>query len=243
MKILAATNNKHKVEEFRNILKDTGVEIISQEELGKELPDIPEDGETFEENAGIKALGFAKFAGLTVIADDSGLEIRALDGAPGIYSARYAETNDKRIEKVLRELKKKCQRDKTEECQSVSVSKCQGGKTEDRSGFGNRKTGDQQLTTDNQRLTTDDRAARFVCVIALASPEKVIATFRGEVYGRIGYEPKGSGGFGYDPVFIPDGYDRTFAELGADIKDKISHRANALKKLDEFLAGIARCDQ
>ena len=104
MKILAATNNKHKVEEFRNILKDTGVRIISQDELGKKLPDIPEDGETFEENAKIKALGFAKFADLTVIADDSGLEIRALDGAPGIYSARYAETNDKRIERVLREL-------------------------------------------------------------------------------------------------------------------------------------------
>ncbi|MEI6421087.1 MAG: non-canonical purine NTP pyrophosphatase, partial [Lentisphaerota bacterium] len=88
MKILAATNNKHKIGEFRNILKDTGVQIISQEELGKQLPDIPEDGDTFEENAKIKALGFAKFAGLTVIADDSGLEIRALAGAPGIYSAR-----------------------------------------------------------------------------------------------------------------------------------------------------------
>ena len=238
MKILAATNNKHKVEEFRNILKDTGVRIISQDELGKKLPDIPEDGETFEENAKIKALGFAKFADLTVIADDSGLEIKALDGAPGIHSARYAATNDKRIERVLRELEKTCQRDKPEECQSVRVSRCQGGKTEDISGFGNWKTGDWRLTTNDPRLATsafDDRAARFVCVIALASPEKVIATFRGEVYGRIGYEPKGIGGFGYDPIFIPDGYEKTFAELGADIKDKISHRANALKKLDEFL--------
>ena len=125
MKILAATNNKHKIGEFRNILKDTGVQIISQEELGKQLPDIPEDGDTFEENAKIKALGFAKFAGLTVIADDSGLEIRALDGAPGIYSARYADTNDKRIERVLRELGEKCQSVKVSECQSVKVSKCQ----------------------------------------------------------------------------------------------------------------------
>ena len=125
MKILAATNNKHKIGEFRNILKDTGVQIISQEELGKQLPDIPEDGDTFEENAKIKALGFAKFAGLTVIADDSGLEIRALDGAPGIYSARYADTNDKRIERVLRELGEKCQSVRVSECQSVKVSECQ----------------------------------------------------------------------------------------------------------------------
>ncbi len=223
MKILAATNNKHKVEEFRNILKDTGVQIISQEELGKELPDIPEDGKTFEENAVIKALGFAKFADLTVIADDSGLEIKALDGAPGIYSARYAETNDKRIERVLRELERESRRN---------------GETEKRRSnpIRNNEFPNWPLTTNDLRLITpDDRTARFVCVIALANPEKIIATFRGEVYGRIGYEPKGSGGFGYDPVFIPDGYDETFAELGAATKDKISHRANALKKLDEYL--------
>lgn len=231
MKILAATNNKHKIEEFRNILKDTGVQIISQEELGKELPDIPEDGDTFEENAKIKALGFAKFAGLTVIADDSGLEIRALAGAPGIYSARYAETNDKRIERVLRELEE---------------VKRRNGETAKRRSNSENLIKLERWITNNRRPATDDydaRAARFVCVIALASPEKIISTFRGEVYGRIGFEPRGSGGFGYDPVFIPDGYDKTFAELGADIKDKISHRANALMKLDEFLAGIARSNQ
>lgn len=218
MKILAATNNKHKIEEFRNILKDTGVQLVSQDELGRELPDIVEDGCTFEENAKIKALGFAKFANLTVIADDSGLEIKALDGAPGIYSARYAETNDKRIERVLRELEE--------------VKRRIGETAKRRSNSGNsNKIENWQSSIENN----SDRAARFVCVIALADPEKVIATFRGEVYGSIGHEPKGNGGFGYDPVFIPDGYDRTFAELGADIKDRISHRANALKKLDEYL--------
>jgi XTP/dITP diphosphohydrolase len=230
LKILAATNNKHKIGEFRNILKDTGVEIISQEELGKQLPDIPEDGKTFEENAGIKALGFAKFADMTVIADDSGLEIRALDGAPGIYSARYAETNEKRIERVLRELEEVNRR--------IGETANRSLNSENSYKIGNWQSAIENLKTDNERLATsdfNDRAARFVCVIALASPEKVIATFRGEVYGRIGYEPKGCGGFGYDPVFIPDGYDRTFAELGSDIKDKISHRANALKKLDEYL--------
>ena len=212
---------------------------ISQDELGKNLPDIPEDGETFEENAKIKALGFAKFADLTVIADDSGLEIKALDGAPGIYSARYAATNDKRIERVLRELE--------EENRRTGDTANRSSIPEKNNDFPDQRltTDDWRLTTDDQRLATtdhrltpgdfDDRTARFVCVIALASPEKVIATFRGEVYGRIGYEPKGNGGFGYDPIFIPDGYEKTFAELGADIKDKISHRANALKKLDEFL--------
>ena len=174
MKILAATNNKHKVEEFRNILKDTGVRVISQDELGKNLPDIPEDGETFEENAKIKALGFAKFADLTVIADDSGLEIKALDGAPGIYSARYAATNDKRIERVLRELEEENRRT---------------GDTANRSSIPEKNNDfpDQRLAIYDWRLTTSDfdgRTARFVCVIALASPEKVIATFRGEVYGR-----------------------------------------------------------
>jgi hypothetical protein len=97
------------------------------------------------------------------------------------------------------------------------------------------RAGQRPTTRSTSSGQADDRAARFVCVIALASPEKVIATFRGEVYGRIGYESKGSGGFGYDPVFIPDGHDKTFAELGSDIKDKISHRANALMKLNEYL--------
>ena len=242
LKILAATNNRHKIGEFRNILKDTGVRIISQDELGRELPDIPEDGETFEENAKIKALGFAKFADLTVIADDSGLEIKALDGAPGIYSARYAETNDKRIARVLRELEG-VKRGTGKSAGDNKPCRTQLEKRRLNSGKLNKiknwKTSGQQpaarSTSSGQADDFDDRTARFVCVIALANPEKVIATFRGEVYGRIGYEPKGSGGFGYDPVFIPDGYDKTFAELGADIKDKISHRANALKKLDEFL--------
>jgi XTP/dITP diphosphohydrolase len=237
LKILAATNNKHKIEEFRNILKDTGVQIISQDELGKELPDIPEDGDTFEENAKIKALGFAKFAGLTVIADDSGLEIRALNCAPGIYSARYAETNDKRIERVLRELEEVNRRTG----ESAVAKKLWRTQSENRrlNPENSDKFGNWKSTIDNN----SDRAARFVCVIALANPEKVIATFRGEVYGRIGFETRGCGGFGYDPVFIPDGYDKTFAELGADIKDKISHRANALRKLDEYLAGIARSNR
>ena len=124
-------------------------------------------------------------------ADDSGLVVEALNGAPGIYSARYAGENASdagRINKLLEEMKDK-----------------------------------------------ENRKAKFVCVIALASGGELYQTFRGEVSGRIATAPAGSCGFGYDPVFIPDGYDRTFGELGPEIKDKISHRAVALQMMTEFL--------
>ncbi len=237
MKILAATNNKHKIDEFRSILSDAGVSLISPENLDVKIPEIPEDGKTFEENAEIKALGFAKFAKMPVIADDSGLEIDALGGAPGIYSARYAETNDKRIERVLRELLETNRRTGESECRrkEKDIESSSGGNSEHRNKIKNQKS--KIENTDDRRLATDDRSARFVCVIALAVPGKVIATFRGEVQGCLGFEARGTGGFGYDPIFIPDGYDKTFAELGPEIKDRISHRANALKKLEKYLEG------
>ena len=187
-KFLAATGNKHKIDEFREILGRVGIEFISPEDIGG-IPDTEETGVTFEENAELKALETAKFAKMNTFADDSGLEVEALGNAPGIFSSRYANTNEERINRVLKEL----------------------DEVEKTSGCENRK-------------------ARFVCVIAIASPEKVLATFRGEVYGTIIREPRGEGGFGYDPVFVPDGYSETFAELPADVKDSISHRANALKK-------------
>ena len=192
MKFLAATNNSHKIIEFRGILGPLGIEFIPPADIGG-IPEAVETGSTFDENAGIKALEAAKFANMQAFADDSGLEIEALDNAPGIYSARYADDNDGRIARVLRELKE----------------------IEERTGVVNRN-------------------ARFVCVIAFAAPEKVFATFRGEVYGKILDASKGKGGFGYDPVFMPDGYDMTFAELPAETKDKISHRGNALNKAKEF---------
>lgn len=192
MKFLAGTNNNHKIEEFAGILGPLGIEFVKPVDIGG-IPEADETGTTFEENAAIKVLEAAKFANMQAFADDSGLEIEALDNAPGIYSSRYAEDNDGRITRVLRELKE----------------------IEDKTGVVNRN-------------------ARFVCVIAFASPEKVFATFRGEVYGKIIDVPRGEGGFGYDPVFMPDGYEQTFAEMPADIKDSISHRANALSKAEEF---------
>lgn len=192
LQLLAATSNKHKIAEFQEMLSKNGlsVTIISPETI-RDFPELVENGSTFEENACQKAVAASKYADMSAFADDSGLEVKALNGAPGVFSARYAgdqATDADRIEKLLRELE---------------------GVT--------------------------DRTARFVCVIALAYRGDIVATFRGEVTGRIADAPRGTEGFGYDPVFIPDGYEQTFAELGAAVKDGISHRANAFAKTVAFI--------
>ena len=194
MHLLVATNNAHKVKEIRGILAEFSLPLLTPAELGG-LPELPETGATFADNAAEKALAAAKFAqgrGRTEVwafADDSGLEVAALGGAPGVYSARYAPTDPERIARLLAAME------------------------------GN-----------------PDRRARFVCVIALADPDRLLASFRGEVRGTIADAPHGASGFGYDPVFIPDGHDRTFAELGPAVKDRISHRARALQAFREYLA-------
>ena len=192
LQILAGTSNKHKVEEFRSALSRLLPDL--QILMTSDLPgfrEAEENGTSFEENARIKAVNASAYADMPAFADDSGLEVMALGGAPGIYSARYAgekATDQEKMAKLLSEMK---------------------GKT--------------------------DRRARFVCVIALASGGMPYQEFRGEVYGTIAEEPRGEQGFGYDPVFIPDGYDRTFGELGKEVKEKISHRAVALEKMTQFL--------
>ena len=194
LQILAATTNKHKIREFQAMLDvsaDSGrVCIISPDSI-KGFPEIVENGSSFEENARIKAGQAASYADMAAFADDSGLEVAALGGAPGIYSARYGGENAPYPEKIAKLLK---------ELENVG-----------------------------------DRRARFVCVIALAYRGDIVETFRGEVTGRIALEPRGSQGFGYDPVFIPDGYDRTFGELGEEVKSKISHRARAFALAAEFI--------
>ena len=183
VEILAATGNTHKVVEMCAILEPHGIQLLSAKDVGG-IPDVVEDGDTFTANAVKKATEVAKALGRTVVADDSGLEVFALDGAPGIYSARYA---------------------------------CEGG---------NDGRNVDKLLAEMQGVA--DRSARFVCVIALANPGGLIGTAEGEVRGRIIDAPRGDGGFGYDPVFAPDGYDQTFAELPAEIKNGMSHRGNAL---------------
>jgi len=194
LQILAATTNKHKIQEFQAMLDvsaDSGrVCIISPDSI-KDFPVIVENGASFEENARIKAGQAARYADMAAFADDSGLEVAALGGAPGIYSARYAGENASYAEKMAKLL--------------------------------------------DELKNFDDRRARFVCVIALAYRGDIVETFRGEVTGRIAPEPRGTEGFGYDPIFIPDGYDKTFGELGEEVKSKLSHRARAFALAAEFI--------
>lgn len=187
MKVLIATTNQGKVKEFRQILEPLGFEPVSLKDMGISA-DVEENGETFEENAHIKAAAYRKLTDMPVIADDSGLEVEFLDGAPGIYSARYAgenATDKERCEKVL------------EEMQGV----------------------EQPL-----------RNARFVCAIYFIKDENTEYCATGTLDGFIGEEPNGGNGFGYDPIFMVD-EDTSVAMLEAEEKNRISHRANALKEL------------
>jgi len=192
MEIVLATRNKKKIEEIKRIMTGIAVSVFTLNDFSG-CPEVEEDGTSFEENAVKKALAVSEYTGKIAVADDSGLEVYALKGAPGVLSARYAGegTDDKRnIEKLLREMR----------------------------SFG-----------------TEKRRARFVCCIALALPDGTINTFYGYVEGEIGTEPKGTNGFGYDPVFYPDGYNRTFAEMSDEEKDAISHRGRALKEIQRYL--------
>ncbi len=193
MKIILATRNRKKVEEIRMILAGGQQEfsILTLDNF-PECPEVEEDGKTFEANAVKKALFVSEFTGMTAIADDSGLEVDALDGAPGVFSARYSgESADDRsnLEKLLKEMKD---------------------------------------------VPPDRRKARFVCCISVASKGEV-RSFSGYVNGAIGTEARGDNGFGYDPVFYPEGHDRTFAEISDVEKNSMSHRGRALKKLQKYL--------
>ena len=185
--IVVATGNAHKVDEYRQLLDGQGVELKSLLDYPG-FPGVEENGTTFAENAAQKAIAASRYCDVPAFADDSGLEVEALDGAPGIYSARYAPTDRERIAKLLAALDGK-----------------------------------------------ENRRARFVCVIALAINGEVIECFEGEIRGTIAAAPSGENGFGYDPVFIPDGFEKSFAELTPEEKNRISHRANACRKALEFV--------
>ena len=200
MKIVFATNNQHKLQEIRDIL-GSEFEIVSLKDIGCDV-DIPETGNTLEENAMQKAQYVYDHYNISCFADDTGLEVEALNGEPGVHSARYAEGTDHDSEanmaKLLRNLEGK-----------------------------------------------DNRKARFRTVIALIQKQNVcpcgctsikkVNRFEGIVDGSIATEKHGTAGFGYDPIFVPEGYDKSFAELGESIKNGISHRARAVAKLAEYL--------
>ena len=210
MKIVFATNNEHKLSEIRAILGPK-FEVVSLADIGCH-EDIPETGATLEENALMKAEYIYDKYHLSCFADDTGLEVEALNGAPGVYSARYAS-----LESVATESQQTLSHDSEANMARLL----------------------RELENNN------NRKARFRTVIALIQKKDVcpcgctsikqIHKFEGIVNGEIIREKRGGEGFGYDPIFQPEGYIETFAELGADIKNKISHRARAVAKLAEFL--------
>ena len=186
MKIVAATGNKHKIEEIESITKTFGMNVITNAEAGVGDLEVEETGTTFEENSLIKAEAIMKATGMPAIADDSGLEADALNGAPGVYSARFSgegatdESNNAKLLKLM------------------------------------------------ENIPDDERSARFVSVVTLCVPDGTVVAARGECPGTLRRSPRGEGGFGYDPLFVPVGYDKTYAEISAEEKNIISHRAKAL---------------
>jgi len=192
-RLLIATGNKGKLKEVESFLRNHSLKLLTLSDFAP-LHEPEETGETFSDNAILKAVYYSISTNTWTIADDSGLEVDALGGRPGVYSARYAgegATDADKIIKLLSELKK---------------------------------------------VSNEKRMARFVSSVAFCSPDgELITVTTGKCEGQIAFEPKGTNGFGYDPVFIPAGYDKTFGELSNDIKGAISHRANALKKFSLFL--------
>ena len=188
-RIIAASQNKHKIREIEEITKEFGMFIVSRDEAGVPDVEIVEDKDTFEENSHKKAYEIMKLCGEITIADDSGLEVDVLDGAPGVYSARFAG----------------------EDCSD--------------------RANNEKLLSLLKDVPMEKRTGRFVSVITMVYPDGTSLVARGEVEGHIGFEESGPGGFGYDPLFIPLGYDRTFGNFTPEEKNKISHRGNALVKL------------
>lgn len=190
-RLVLATKNPGKVREIQAMLESVPVEAVSCAAF-QGLPEITEDGETFEENAKKKAVPIATATGEVALADDSGLEVDALASAPGVRSARFAG--------------------ETLAC----------GPSRDRANY-------EKLLSLLKDVPDPGRTARFRCVVAVATPEGRVEVAEGVCKGKIASAPRGSGGFGYDPVFIPDGYGKTFGELGPEVKNAISHRARALQ--------------
>ena len=191
-RLLVATHNAGKVREYRQLLADLPLEVTYLDEEGVDF-DVEETGKSFTENAVQKATAYAEATGLWTWADDSGLEVDALDGAPGIRSSRYAgpgASDEDRYRKLLREL---------------------------------------------DGVPWEARTARFRCVVAITTPEGEVRSAPGRCEGIIGFEPRGSHGFGYDPVFFMPQFDRTMAELSPEVKNRISHRARAAREAKKLL--------
>jgi len=192
VRLALATGNRGKIREMRDLLAGLDIEVLARDDL-EGWPALEEKGDTFEENAATKSLELSRWAGMPALADDSGLEVEALGGAPGVISARYA-----------------------------------GAQGDDAANIA-------RLLREMQGTPPEKRKARFVCVLVLASPGGQTLEIRETCEGAITTAPRGEGGFGYDPVFVPDGMERTMAELSLEEKNAVSHRGRALRRLRALL--------
>lgn len=195
-KLVVSSNNKGKIKEIKSILSGLNIEVLSKDEAGLTGLEVVEDKDTLEENAIKKAVEMHNITKGMVIADDSGLFVDYLDGAPGVYSARFAGVD------------------------------------------GDDEANNKKLLEELKGVPESERGAVFKTAIAIVSEDGLVDIVVGECRGKIITEEKGTGGFGYDPLFIPKGYIKTFAELDYDIKNKISHRRDALEKLKQKLESI-----
>ena len=195
MKVILASQNRHKLQEIQAILAPYDIQLVLQSELGLHI-DVEETGTTFEENSELKARAVMEATGMPAIADDSGICVDALGGEPGIYSARYGApecvTDEDRLYHLLKNLR---------------------------------------------GIRAEERTARFVCVITLLWPDGRKLVAKGSCEGLITFEPRGENGFGYDPIFFSPAHGCTLAQLPPEEKNKISHRANALNRLEQMLEG------
>jgi len=193
LEILIATNNLGKVKEIKDILNSPEIKILTIKDFPN-LPKVEEDGKNYQENAFKKAGKISEYTGKICLADDSGLEIDYLKGEPGIYSSRWGNSDEERINKVLKLLK------------NVPINK---------------------------------RNAKFICSAVLVFPDGKRYMVKEECKGSITFKPKGTHGFGYDPIFLVPEYNKTFAELGDEIKNRISHRGKAMRKIAEIIKEIS----
>lgn len=201
MKVVLASKNKHKLEEISQITRKFGMELVLESDLGVDI-DVEETGSTFEENSFLKADAVMKATGLPALADDSGIAVDALNGEPGIYSARY-------------------------------------GFDESLDDWGRL----QLLLKNTEQVPDDQRQAKFVCVITMVTPDGQSIQARGEVHGMLLRAPAGQGGFGYDPIFYYPPLGKSLAEVTAEEKNQVSHRANALKVFYEKLKEAGYADK
>ncbi len=192
VEIVIATNNVGKIKEIKDILDNSKIKILNMKDFSH-FPEVEEDGKTYQENAFKKAREVLEYTGKICLADDSGLEIDYLKGEPGIYSSRWENSDEERINKVLKLL---------------------------------------------EDVPTNKRKAKFVCVAVLVFPDGKTYTVKEECHGSIGFMPKGEHGFGYDPIFLVPEYNKTFGELEDKIKNQISHRGKAMRKMANIINEI-----